>query len=263
MKYSSNRLINLMVLSSIAGFIIISIALILIFTDATLKNYNNSLKNINVEYNKRARIAAEDNINKVITFINIYEKTLRKNANTKVKDNVEFGLKIIKSIYTQHEGFPKNIILQKIKDELRDIRFFSNKTGYFFIYTLKGKCILLPTIPKLEGTNQINLQDSKKEYIMQKFISIVEHKKKGFDTWWWYKPHEHKMKKKLGFVKIFEPLDIFIGTARYEEDILDNVKKEIIEYLLSIEKDQYGYIFAYDFSGNSMIEENSLKEINK
>ncbi|NOX15926.1 MAG: EAL domain-containing protein, partial [Epsilonproteobacteria bacterium] len=161
---------------------------------------------------------------------------------------------LVKDIYEENIGAPKEIIYKKIRKKLKNIRFFDNKSGYYFIYDLKGNCILLPSKPSLEGTNQINLLDGNKEYVVQKIIKIVQSQGEGFGTWSWHKIGEKKMQKKIGFVKLFKPLNILIGSARYEEDITKIIKTEVKIYLKSLSKNEYGYIFAYDFSGNSMLD---------
>jgi len=256
--YNSNKLINALVLTSIIGFIIISGTMIFTFTHATISHYNNTLHETKIQINKNARIAAEDKIQKVVDFVKIYKKTLVKEEKAKVKEKVKNSIVIIQEIYDSHKGFPKNTIIQKIKDRLRDTRFFDNKSGYFFIDTLEGVSVLLPPLPRLEGKNLINFQDVKKGYTIQNMISIVKSQKFGYLDWWWYKPNEKVMKKKIGYVQIFKPLDIYIGTAVYEEDIIHTVKKEIINYLRGLKSDDYGYIFAYDLHKDNY----SIKEIN-
>ena len=240
----------------------VSAILISIFTTSFLKNYNQSSKEIHKQYYKEARKEAQDKIEKLTDFINIYETALEKNERMKVKDNVGLGISTIKDIYNNYKSFPKSMIYQKIRDQLGQIRFFKNKSGYFFVYDLKGKCISLPTTPSLEGTNQINFKDGKNEYTIQKAIKIAKTKGEGFAKWYWYKIGEKKMKKKIGYIKIFKPLGILIGAGRYEEDILNNVKQAVKPYLKSLNPSQYGYIFAYDSLGNKIDKESTPKSIN-
>lgn len=263
MKYSSDKLIKLLMLLSIFSFVILAFVLTMVFTNALNDGLSNSLSHIAKKDDKNAKIEAQDRIEKLTTFIDFYKKTLEEKAKERLVDNVNFATDIIDEIYNRYQDFPQGIIYQRIKDRLRDIRFFDDKTGYFFIYDLKGNCILLPTHPKLEGTNQINLQDSKKQYTIQRMIEIVKTKNSGFLSWFWYKPGEKTMKEKLGFVQLYKPLGIFIGTARYEESILSEIKKDVNLYLHSLKKNDYGYIFAYDFSGNSMLESENFKKINR
>ncbi len=263
MKYSSNGLIKSLMVLSVAGFIVVALALILVFKGAFDDYLNKSLLSARISYDKKAKIEAQARVQKLINFVNIYRKTAEESSKQRVKDNVNFAIDMINHIYNQYSYLPKDIIINKIKNRLRDIRFFKNKTGYFFMYSLEGKCLLLPTAPKLEGKNMINLQDSRKIYIIKDAINIAKYKGEGFYSWWWHKVGGEKMKKKIGYIKIFKPLGIYVGTARYEEDILRYVKKDVRSYLHGLKSDKYDYIFAYDFSGNNIMYNGKLHKINE
>ncbi len=260
---TSHGLLKLMIFITGLSFLLISAVLIYVFTTNSLENYNNSLHDIRKIYSNRTKMEAEDKIHKLVDFIDIYKNSLEQKEKESVKNNVDAGWEITKSIYDQFSTFPKDIIIQKIRDSLRSKRFFNDKTGYYFVYKLDGTCLLLPTTPRLEGKNQINFLDGKGEYTIRKAIKLVKAKKEGFSTWWWYKIGEKKMQKKIGFVKIFKPLGIFIGSGRYEEDILKQVKKSLKKYLSTLQKDQFGYIFAYDVADNSIIGNGNFKNINR
>jgi len=262
-KLKSNQLIKLMIFIAVFSFVLISASFVYIFTTNSLENYNNSLHTIDKIYSNRAKIEAKDKIQKLVNFIDISKTTLENKEKESVKDNVDAGWEIIQSIYNQFSTFPRGIIIQKIRDALRDKRFFKNKTGYYFIYKLDGTCLLLATTPKLEGSNQINFLDGKKKYTIQRAIKLVKAKGEGFSTWWWYKIGEKKMQEKIGFVKIFKPLGIFIGSGRYEEDILKQVKISLKQYLSTLQKEQFGYIFAYDVAENTIMGNGNYKDINK
>lgn len=261
-NYHSNKLLKMMIIVFIVGFLMVSAMLISIFTTSFSDNYNNSSKEISKQYSKRARIEAEDKIQKLTGFINIYKMALEKDEKIKVKNSVDFGIEMVQDVYNHYKTFPKAIIYQKIRDKLENKRFFEDKTGYFFIYDLNGYCISLPADKALQGTNQINLIDSEKTFLVQKFIKIAKTKGEGFAQWYWHKIGETKMKKKIGFVKVFKPLNLFVGAGRYEEDILSNIKKGLKIYLHSLDSNQYGYIFVYDSTGNKIDEEGGLRHIN-
>ncbi|WP_331774889.1 bifunctional diguanylate cyclase/phosphodiesterase [Sulfurospirillum sp. 1612] len=245
----SDRLLKIMIFIFIFGFLLVSAMLIFIFTKNFFNNYNHSTEETRKQYERQAKVEALDRIEKLSNFINIYERSLEQSEQNKVKNSVDFGIDMIQEVYNQYKSFPKTIIFQKIRDKMEKLRFFDNKSGYFFVYDLKGLTIALPTSPQLEGTNQYDLKDAQGKHIIQDAIKIVKTKGEGFDSWYWYKINEKKMKKKIGYVKLFKPLNIFIGTGRYEEDILINVKKELKRYLQSLDENQYGYIFAYNSKG--------------
>jgi diguanylate cyclase (GGDEF)-like protein len=200
---------------------------------------------------KANKIEAIKKVDSIASFLNSTELLQKQEVQEDVKNMVNLASSIVKYIYLENQNLSKEEILKKIKSKLRDIRFWDN-TGYFFIYDTQGKCILLPTNPSLENTNLLSLQDAKKKYTIQDAINIVKKNSEGFLEWYWYKPNEKIMKKKVGFVKIFKPLDIYIGTARYKEDIIDKVKTRMVK-LFEEDKEIF---FIYDSKRNSIIKNN-------
>ncbi len=261
--YNSSRLIRILIYISISGFVVISATLIFIFTKNTIENYKTSLQEIKISHYKKAKLEAKDRIDKIVDFIGINKNLLYKAEKEKVKNSVLLGIEIIQNVYEQYQWFPKDIIYEKIRDKLRNIRFFDNHTGYFFMYDLEGNCLLLPTTPSLEGKNLLYIKDATGQHTIRKLLEIAKTKEEGFWTWHWYKPDEKVMKEKIGFVKIFKPLNIFIGTARYKEDIIINIEKELKKYLHSLDNSTYGYIFAYDYLGNMKKEGENYTDINR
>lgn len=203
--------------------------------------------------NKREAIQKVDEI---ASFLQSIETLQKEEAKDDVKNMVNIALSIVQNVYSNNQNLSKKEIIEKIKNRLQNIRFW-DETGYFFMFGIQGKCFLFPSTPSLENTNLINQQDVKEKYIVKEFISIAQNDDNGFLEWHWYKPNEKTMKKKIGFVKNFEPLNILIGTARYEEDIINKIKKRMIKLF---KKDQKIF-FIYDFHGNSVIKNN--KEIDE
>jgi diguanylate cyclase (GGDEF)-like protein len=162
---------------------------------------------------------------------------------------------MISNIYKNNQQLSKKEILKKITVVLRDIRFW-NGTGYFFIHTLDGTCILLPPLPALENKKSINWKDARDDFIIQKAIRISKEKGKDFVDWYWYKPNERVMKKKIGYIEVFKPLNIFIGTARYEEDIISSIKSKMIPVLRNSDKE----FFIYDMNGKSILRDKIDKD---
>lgn len=204
-----------------------------------------------IELLKANKIAAIEKVDSIASFLHSSKILQIKEAQEDVKNMVDLALSIVKYIYLENKNLPQEEILKKIKNRLSKIRFWDD-TGYFFMYDTKGKCLLLPTNPSLENTNLINLQDAKKKYTIREHISIVKKNEEGFSDWYWYKPNEHKMKKKIGFVKIFKPLDIYIGTARYEEDIINKIKDRMAK-LFEEDKEIF---FIYDENNNFVLKNN-------
>ncbi|MCF6172847.1 MAG: hypothetical protein L3J44_03580, partial [Campylobacteraceae bacterium] len=108
MKYDSNRLVKLLMTLSVVGFIILAFVLTFVFTNAFYKNFDDFSSNLQKIFNKNAKIEAEDKIAKITNFINIYKKTLEKNAKQNIKDNVNFAMDIVAKVYRKNAFLPKD-----------------------------------------------------------------------------------------------------------------------------------------------------------
>lgn len=236
-----------------------------IFVVSGINNRKNTLeKDIHsnqIKLLKKHKQAAQKRVENIVSYLNSSNNMLQKEAREVTKNTVSLAVSMIEKTYISHNDLSKQKILTKVKDRLRDIRFWDG-TGYFFIYDLDGNCILLPPKPSLENTNLINLQDAKNKFTIKEHIKIALEKGEGFDDWYWYKPNETVMKKKIGFVKIFEPLGIYIGTARYEEDIVHEIKENMKKnFLNKYLQDNEKYFFIYDKKGNSITQKNKTMKM--
>jgi len=211
-----------------------------------------------IKFLKNHKEEVSNKVGHMVSFLQNSKELQKEQAKQDVKHMVELALAIIKTIYDSNEHLSDNEILDKIKSSLRDIRFWDG-TGYFFIYTLNGDCVLLPTKSSLEGTNFLKLQDANKKFTIKDAIDIIKKNAEGYDEWYWYKPNEKVMKRKIGFIKSFLPLNIYIGTARYEEDILNNIKNKMVKSLEEREKE----FFIYDKYGNSILNNHKSIDANE
>jgi len=201
---------------------------------------------------KLKRLESEDRINRIIKQIGINRDIIEEESKKNVKNLVDFAYKNIQDIYNSNKDLPKNEILQKIKDRLKDVRFFDDLSGYFFIYEMDGTCVMLPINSSMEGKNLIHLKDAMGVEIVRHAIDNLKKKDMVFDSWCWYKPGSKMMKKKIGYYRKFDPLNIFIGSAFYVDDIDKKVEKIALKILQNYRYSDKGYIFAYDVKGNTI-----------
>jgi signal transduction histidine kinase len=140
---------------------------------------------------------------------------------------------------------------------MKHIRFFDNNSGYFFIYDAKDAVsISLPATPSFVGKSLINLEDKNKKNLFNSYKKAMQKDGEGFDTWYWNKPNSTIKTKKIGYVKLFKPLNIVIGTAIYEEDIQQIIKNSIIKIIDELKFQDDGYIFVIDHKGTVLSHKN-------
>jgi signal transduction histidine kinase len=106
-----------------------------------------------------------------------------------------------------------------IRTYANPIRFYSDESGYFFIFTLDGLNIVHPNFKELEGQNMFNVQDSKGNYLIRK-MSAVAGRGGGFVEYYWVKPGSEsgEAQRKLGYVEPIPGTNYFIGAGVFMED---------------------------------------------
>lgn len=117
---------------------------------------------------------------------------------------------ILKTIYTN-----ENERVMFCRDFIDHIRFFDNRSGYFFINQLDGLTIAHGTNPELEGENQIDLQDIHGTYIIKDMIDIVEEEESGYYQYYWSNPATQEEDVKISYVVRIPDTDYFIGAGFY------------------------------------------------
>ena len=207
----------------------------------------------------------EDYINTINNYIDKKLLKSKEQLKTNIKHHTQSAYKIMYTIYDEHKDTKsKDEITKIIKSALKSIRFNQNR-GYFFIYDLNGTNILHPTKPKREGKNFFNAKDITGTFIVQESINIAKSKnKEGFQNWFFNKPNEiSKEFEKIGFIKKFEPYNWYIGTGEYLDDFKNEIKKQSLEYIKSIEFQNNEYVFILQNDNTNLFyEENNLQNNN-
>jgi methyl-accepting chemotaxis protein len=110
-------------------------------------------------------------------------------------------------------------VIEKLRQMNTPIRFFDNKSGYFFIYDSKGVNISLPPKRELEGNSLIDMKDKDGVYLVKDLIDEA-HKGGGFVTYVWPKPPENLDVEKLAYGRLIPGTDYMIGTGIYTDDVI-------------------------------------------
>ena len=204
-------------------------------------------------YINEQKAIARTEVDRIVDFINYQRRQTERELKTTLRARVEEAISVAQSLYTAYAGTKnEEDIKQLITDSLRTVRF-NNGSGYYFINDLAGNNVLLPFSPELEGTNMLNLQDSKGGYPVKRGIELIQTKGEGFLNWYWYQPDGHsKMKEKMGFIKSFEPLGWYIGTGTYLDDFTNTIQKKTLAWINQVRYGEEGYIFVYDYKATTL-----------
>ena len=204
-------------------------------------------------YINEQKAVARIEVDRIVDYINYQRRHTERELKASLRARVEEAVSVAQSLYAAYAGSKSE---QEVKlfitEALRNVRF-EGGAGYFFIYDLEGNNVLLPFSPELEGTNMVNLRDSKGDYTVRRGIELVKNKGEGFLNWYWYHPdNQSKMKEKLGFIKSFEPFGWYIGTGSYLEDYTRIVQQKTLAWINQVRYGDEGYIFIYDYKGTTL-----------
>ncbi len=112
--------------------------------------------------------------------------------------------------------------LQRIVDQTDPIRFFDDKSGYFFAYDLTGVRVNVPINKSDNGKNLIHLKDKKGVAFIEEFIKAAK-AGGGFVTYYFEKEGKG-IQPKLSYAKLIPGTDLFVGTGVYIDNVEENVQ---------------------------------------
>jgi len=195
-------------------------------------------------------------VNEVVSVLDYIEHSKSKTdarLRTIVRQRTLEAFSIAEFLYEQNAGSMPLADLQTLVIEtLRPLRYADGQ-GYYFIARLDGVNLLSADRPELEGVNLLETGSQNVREVILDCIEICREDGEGFCNYEWTRPGiEGDNHPKIAFVKYFEPLDAFIGTGEYYENIEGAVKTEVLDRLDTITFVDGGYVFAGTFDGISL-----------
>jgi len=201
-----------------------------------------------IDYMKYKRINAENNLKEVL------------------KNKIYDAYHIADNLYNKFKDTKSDEeIISIIKESLREFRFFDDR-GYFFILKLDGETVLHPIFPQYEGT--YFLRDHKDTHGINlhnlfKYIALSK-QKEGYVEYYFYRTDNKKNEsKKIGFIKYFEPFDLYIGTSEYVKDYEKIVQNEVINRLNEVRYGNHEYLFINKLDGTVLMNPLNPKIVGK
>jgi signal transduction histidine kinase len=103
-----------------------------------------------------------------------------------------------------------------LRDKLGDYYF---KETYVFVTSIKGREIVNPAFPMLEGRNLINTVDAKGKAFVRAYIKALQDKDSAWVTYRWPKPGETFPSQKEVYVKkvVIDGEPCVVGSGVYSD----------------------------------------------
>ena len=213
------------------------IAFIYFYIDRQNKVLDKSLDYIEKVYIDKTIEIKKKDINYLFGVLENNRLNTIKELKSKLRYRVDLAYSIMMSIY-KSDKYDKNL-KNVIKNTISVMRF-NDGAGYYFIYDMKGNCVLLPPHRSAEGKNFLNFKDIAGNNPVKAAVKIAKTKHSGFYEWYWYKPKGYnysmkneKMFKKMGYIKYFQPLDWFVGTGEYVDDEIKEIDNRFLLFYIA------------------------------
>jgi signal transduction histidine kinase len=101
-----------------------------------------------------------------------------------------------------------------IRKFITPIRFYPDKSGYFYVYNYNCVNIAHATQKDLQGKNLYDYRDAKGNQVIR-MLSAASKKGGGIVEYYWIKPGSKGELRKMGYVEPIPGTDYFIGTGIY------------------------------------------------
>lgn len=101
-----------------------------------------------------------------------------------------------------------------IRKFIDPIRFYTDGSGYFYVYDSNCVNIAHATQKELQGKNLRDYKDGKGKFVIRE-LSAAAKNGGGFVEYYWVKPGSGAEVRKLGYVEPIPGTDYFIGTGVY------------------------------------------------
>ncbi|MFC3532757.1 EAL domain-containing protein [Vogesella facilis] len=145
----------------------------------------------------------------------------------RIREQVDTAYTLASALYQRQKGSrPAAHIQRDILESLRPLRYFDGR-GYFFVDSMAGDCLLLPTAPEREGSSLLDNRDDQGTYIMRALLQAASGpQQRGFASYRWFRPGERVMAEKIAYVRYFAPYRWLIGGGEYLRNVEADLQQQ-------------------------------------
>jgi signal transduction histidine kinase len=233
----------------IASFLSMAV-LIGLFTYWEQHDFRSRTESMRRDHVESQKSLVRGEVEKAVEYILYAKSQTEERLKEGMRSRVNEAHAIATNIYRENSGSQSDREIRKmIKDALRPVRFNGGR-GYYFATNLDGREELFADRPGEEGKDYPNVMDTGGRYLVREMIEVVKNSGEGFVEYTWTKPGaEGNDFPKTAFVKLFEPLNYFIGTGEYLDDTTADIQAEVLRRIGSIRYAGNGYIFVVSYDG--------------
>ncbi len=188
-------------------------------------------------------------VGEIVNYIEFMRQMQEGEVRKLLRQRVLEATSLARSILEEQDaGLGVDAVEELVLSRLASIRF-DNGRGYYFATRGKDGEELLAAGPEVTGRDLVRLPAVATETLVRGMIGILGENEEAFYIYEGpVRPGSEQTKKKLCFVQYFKPLEMYIGTSVFLEELEKEVQKNVLQriYKLRYDKDRYIYVFRYD-----------------
>jgi signal transduction histidine kinase len=250
MKTNPKQITRYIFALPIVSLVLISIVMILSFILFFINFKTQGIsefKQVIISFQKEK---THDIVDSVVYEIDERIRDLNRDMKNYLKEKVYDATSIIERVIKENQKKSREELIRIVSQIIGSIRF-DNANGYYYIYDFSTNIIYAHAIKSFVGKDMTNFVDLKGQNLVNLNKKLIEQGGEGFATIYFPKPtNPNKEFKKIVFVKYIPQLNIVIGTGKYVNDAVNELKKELLYEITQKRYGKNGYIWIHDINCN-------------
>jgi len=250
MSISSMFRLNMTVIAVLSSFIM---GCFWVFSGYT--QYNHDLEILRTEFIESQKELVKGDVAGVVDFIRFNKALAEKRLQQDIRERTYEAHAMAVNIYRENKDRKHmDEIKSMVKDALRAVRFNKGR-GYYFAAEMTGMEQVFADRPEIEDRNLMGTRDADGVLVIQEMINLIKDQGEGYYRYKWTKPGRTENNfPKIAYIKHFKPFDWFIGTGEYPEDVLEEVKAEVLAHVEELKTGTSRYVFVGQYGGLPLTE---------
>lgn len=213
--------------------------------------YQESVEIIKNNYKNHYESRLKEELDKVVELIDSLQLQNDLRVEHDIRERVQAAYTIASHIYQLYKDEKSPDELRSMVVELlRPMRWHNGRGSYFLGRVNSGIIDLFADEPFFEGKSAAAFQEWGGQDVVGKILAIVRDKEAGLFRYNLTKPlFGDETLSNIAFVKYFQPLDWFIGAGVYNNDLEENLQREVLTRIHTIRFGADGEVFCLRADG--------------